>query len=130
MTNMKKFQVILAIFIFGIISVILVYNFQNNFEAVKLEQSSNLNDSYDVKLKNLPIEDPHVKKILSQCGIEVHCTVDGLLELAKLENKKIVLSTVNNILSIYEEIGYYCHQNGHHLGMFAYGFSGNSVREQ
>ncbi len=125
MTNMKNFQVILAICIFGIISVILVYNFQNNFEAVKLEQSSNLNDSYDVELKNLPIKDPHVKKILSQCGIEVHCTVDGLLELAKLENKKTVLSAVNDILSIYEEIGYYCHQNGHHLGMFVYGFSGN-----
>jgi len=122
---MKNFQVILAIFIFGVISVILVYNFQNNFEAEKLEQSSNWNDSYDVELKNLPIEDPHVKKILSQCGIDKHCTVESLQELAKLENKKTVLSAVNEILLIYEEIGFYCHENGHHLGMFVYGFTGN-----
>ena len=125
MLHIKNFQVILAIFIFGAILVILVYNFQNNFEAEKLEQSSNWDEPYDVELKNLPIEDSHVKKILSQCGIDKHCTVESLQELAKLENKKTVLSAVNDILLIYEETGYYCHENGHHLGMFVYGFIGN-----
>ena len=78
-----------------------------------------------MRVRDMPINNPHVKKIFSECGIEKHCTVEGLWDLAKLEDKQTALASTKEILAIYDEIGFYCHENGHHLGMFVYGLTGD-----
>lgn len=121
----KKIKLVITILIVGISIPFLIFPFQNNSETTYLEKLSDRKNTYDIKVRDMPIDDPHVKKIFSECGIEQHCTVEGLWDLAKLEDKQTALASTKEILAIYEEIGFYCHENGHHLGMFVYGLTGN-----
>ncbi|MGI0021407.1 MAG: hypothetical protein ACRD9Q_00970, partial [Nitrososphaeraceae archaeon] len=114
----KNIQFYLAILLFGIGIVVLIIAFQRNIESDKFETLQEGQNAYDIKLKNIQTENPHVKEIFSKCGIEKHCTIEGLYDLAQKEDKQVVLGTVREILSTYEEIGLYCHENGHHIGMF------------
>jgi len=121
----KNIQIYIAIPIIAISLIYLVYSSQNNLEAAILDQVLDERNFYDDKLKNMPIDDPHVKKIFSNCGTEKHCTVESLQKLSESESKITVIETAREILSTYEEIGFYCHKNGHHIGMFIYGLYGN-----
>ena len=51
-----------------------------------------------MRVRDMPINNPHVKKIFSECGIEKHCTVEGLWDLAKLEDKQTALASTRLIL--------------------------------
>ena len=121
----KNIQIYITIPIIAISLIFLIYSSQNNLETNNLDKVENETNFYDIKLKNMPIDDPHVKKIFIKCGIEKHCTVESLQRLSESENKKTVIETAREILSTYEEIGFYCHENGHHIGMFLYGLVGN-----
>jgi len=121
----KNIQIYITIPIIAISLIFLIYSSQNNLETNNLDKVENERNFYDEKLKNMPIDDPHAKKIFSNCGIEKHCTVESLQKLSESESKKTVIETAREILSTYDEIGFYCHENGHHIGMFLYGFIGN-----
>jgi len=121
----KNIQIYIAVPIIAISLIYLVYSSQNNLETANLNKVLNERNFYDDKLKNMPSNDPHVKKIFSNCGIEKHCTIESLQKLSESESKITVIETAREILSTYEEIGFYCHENGHHIGMLLYGFIGN-----
>ena len=84
--------------------------------------------SVDQKLKNIEIANPNAEKILSQCGTDKHCVVDALWDLASYEPQLIVIETLSDITTAYNDLKYYCHGAAHHFGMFFYGLTGNMTQ--
>ena len=75
--------------------------------------------------KNIPIENPFVSQILSQCGTDEICAIQILQELSKTETTQTIFATVYAILSEYQRLDVDCHELGHHYGEFLYSQTGN-----
>jgi len=103
-----------------IFSNIYKYNVSPLSETISYEQ--NFDDTQD---KTIPIENPHVNQILSQCGTDEICAIQLLQELSKTEPTQTIFATVYEILSEYRHMGVNCHELGHHYGEFLYGQTGN-----
>ncbi len=54
-----------------------------------------------------------------------HCPIIGLDSLDKIANRQLVLGTFLDLLRLFDENNYSCHHDGHHLGMWLYGYTGN-----
>jgi len=62
------------------------------------------------------------KQIIDECNLDVDCGVGALLKLSKTNDEKIILDSYIELKSYYRENVSYCHQYGHHLGMFLYNY--------
>ncbi len=54
-----------------------------------------------------------------------HCPMMALDELNKIANRQLVLGTFLDLVRLYDENNYSCHDDGHHLGMWLYGYTEN-----
>jgi len=66
----------------------------------------------------------YAENIISICEDDMHCAVSGLQDVSQNEEQKIVFSTFDELVSLYEK-NYSCHEIGHHLGMWLYGYIGD-----
>jgi len=89
-----------------------------------LALSSQANMEHDLFYK-IKIDNPHAKEIILECGSNVNCLMEDIKLLSEEENQETVLATVQDYLSALHSAGFYCHQQGHHMGKFLYGFLGN-----
>lgn len=64
-------------------------------------------------------------KIIKNCGNDVHCAVDELQILSKIEEKNSVLDTYYELLEYFRNENFSCHPSGHPLGEFFSGYLGN-----
>ncbi len=87
--------------------------------------SFNQNDSILDKTVKIKTNNQIVNEILAECGNEQHCIVKAFQKLAQSESPKIIMATVNDLLSSYQERGLNCHQQAHHIGEFLYGYFGD-----
>jgi len=79
----------------------------------------------DEQLRKIEFDNQYAQEIIFKCGRDEHCTVEELQALARNENQQVVLEIIDDILSAYLEVGFYCHAQGHHLGEFFYGYLEN-----
>ena len=77
---------------------------------------------FDEQIRNSKTDNPNANEILSMCGIDQYCVVERLEKLKNIGDESIILETVNDIMQTYQRIGFYCHHQGHHIGMFLYGY--------
>jgi len=80
----------------------------------------------DIKFDIERVEDKasYAEKIISICKDDVQCAVSGLQDVSKNEEQKIVFSTFDDLVALYES-SYPCHEVAHHLGMWLYGYIGD-----
>jgi len=97
----------------GIGSVWLFSEFSNNTE-IQIENEN-------IKIYS---NQPYAKQIVDGCKNDVHCSVNALHTLAKLEDKDKVLNVFSDLVTTYES-RYPCHEIGHHLGMWLNAYVGN-----
>lgn len=62
------------------------------------------------------------KQIIDECNLDVDCGVGALLKLSKTNDEKIVLDSYHELKLHYQKNVSYCHEYGHHLGMFLYNY--------
>ena len=69
-------------------------------------------------------KNPNAIKILELCDTDKHCIVEALWSLAKQEkDDAIVFTAADEIMANFQQAGFYCHQQGHHVGLFLYSFT-------
>lgn len=126
-TKLFLFSIIGAIFILSIISI---YFFTNN-DTFQLESpissekiSNNTQESILAKTQYIQTDNPTANKILVKCGNEKNCAIEELQKLTKTESRQTILTTVDDLLSRYQEEEFFCHESAHHLGKFLYGYLG------
>lgn len=123
-----KFFVIVIIG-FGAASLLIYLNLENLENVSKVKSFSvkfkTLDEYNGEEVKKIKTENPFANQIIMDCGIEHICTIEALQNLAQIENKETILKTVNDIVYTYNKVGFFCHQQAHHLGEFMMGLSGN-----
>lgn len=67
----------------------------------------------------------YAEEIIGKCELDAHCAMDSLNEIAKKEEKSIVLATFGELITAYDQSMHYCHPQAHHLAMFLYHYVGN-----
>ncbi len=60
-------------------------------------------------------------QIIENCYDAIHCTVNAMQSIAENENEEKVVSTFKELITLYEKT-LPCHETGHHLGMWLYGY--------
>ena len=60
---MQKKKLVITVLIVGISIPFLIFSLQNNSETTYLEKLSDRKNTYDMRVREMPIDDPHVKKI-------------------------------------------------------------------
>jgi len=94
------------------------------FVLVTDQNTENVNNTV-VDLQKNEKAKLYAENIIAECERDKHCLVEMLWELSNKENQQTVLTTVGDIISIYQKEGFYCHQQAHHLGMFLYSYTSN-----
>ncbi len=64
---------------------------------------------------------PYPAQIIENCSDKMHCAVNVMQSIAENENEEKVTSTFKELIILYEQT-IPCHQTGHHLGMWLYGY--------
>jgi hypothetical protein len=67
----------------------------------------------------------YAEQIMADCKNDIHCPVLALDELNKTESRQIVLGTFSDVVLLYDESYYNCHDTAHHLGMWLYSYTTN-----
>jgi len=75
-----------------------------------------LSQSNEIKVKSL------VEETMAECRTDHYCFTDSIRYVAETEKKFITLRTYVGIIDGLEESFSYCHDMGHHLGMFLYDY--------
>jgi hypothetical protein len=88
------------------------------FVFLLLEQTDNVSN-----IQNIQYND--AEQIYDNCKDEMHCVVDSLNNIAKTEQKNLVLTTFSEVSVLYgSSKEFQCHMIIHHLGMWLYGYTG------
>ena len=67
-------------------------------------------------------EHAYAQNIIDTCKNVMHCSVTGLDNLTKTQNRQVVLGTFADLVTDYDHT-YPCHETAHHLGMWLYGYT-------
>jgi len=88
-----------------------------------------ISDNMEIQIENEGIKiysnQPYAPQIVDGCKDDIHCTVNALRTLAKLEDKEKILEVFPNLITSYE-LKYPCHEFGHHLGMWLNAYVGDT----
>jgi len=77
------------------------------------------------------VETPNSKanQVLFNCGIDVYCIIENLQEITRKESETDIIPIVRAIMMTFENQGFWCHQQGHHIGKFMLGYSNGDVHK-
>jgi len=99
-----------------IISIIIGIGFVSIFSLTGI-----ISDNMEIQIENENIKiysnQPYAPQIVDECKDDVHCAINALRTLAKLEDEEKVLEIFSNLITSYES-KFPCHEIGHHLGMW------------
>ena len=85
---------------------------------------SDLNPDVEFLKKNNATYFAYAEQIVTTCNSDVHCTIDELNNLdKKIMNRQITLNIFLDIVRIYADGNYACHETSHHLGLWLYGYT-------
>jgi hypothetical protein len=91
----------------GIVSIFSLFGIISDYQEIQIENE-------EIKIYS---NQPYAPQIVDGCKDDIHCSVNAMSTLAKLEDKEKVLDIFSNIIVDYES-KYPCHEIGHHLGMW------------
>ncbi len=107
-----------------IISIIIGIGFVSIFSLTGI-----ISDNTEIQIENENIKihsnQPYAPQIVDECKDDVHCAVNALRTLAKLEDKEKILEFFPILITSYES-KYPCHEVGHHLGMWLNAYVGDT----
>jgi len=113
----------------------IFYYFVTTDEKVEITNSSNNSyfydeyvNYYDQKIRGFETTNQYGNQIRKDCGIDKHCIVENMQKLGNEQSSETVLQTLNDLTSVYTEFQMFCHPQGHHLGLFLYGYLGNVTK--
>jgi hypothetical protein len=96
---------------------------------LSISLSGVVSDTMEIQIENEDIKiysnQPYAPQIIDGCKDDVHCSVNAMHTLAKIENEEKVLDVFSNLITSYES-KYPCHEIGHHLGMWLNAYVGDS----
>ncbi len=127
----KIITIIIILVGFSIVSSLFYYfiTTPENIEIANLSDPLYFYDEYvlhyDKIMREYVTSDSFGNKIRKDCGIDDYCIVEEMKKLSRAESKETVLQTFNDLTSAYTQLQIFCHPQGHHLGMFLYGYLGN-----
>jgi len=95
-----------------------------NSSQLNIEKEGDSNDSTKT---DIPIDVLYSEQIFDRCQYDMHCAVEFLSNLAKENEKPLIMSTFGELISLYHEkqINTRCHSIAHHLGEWVYGYTNN-----
>jgi len=106
-----------------IISIIIGVGFVSIFSF-----SGIISDYQEIQIENenfaIYSNQPYAPQIVDKCKDDIHCSVNAMDTLAKLDDKEKVLDVFSNLIIEYE-LKYPCHEVGHHLGMWLNAYVGD-----
>jgi len=86
-------------------------------------------DNMEIQIENENIKiysnQPYALQIVDGCKDDVHCAINALRTIAKLEDKEKILEVFPNLITSYAS-KYPCHEVGHHLGMWLNAYVGDT----
>jgi len=82
-------------------------------------------ETYDNQIRNIETDNKFGNNIRKKCGFDNFCTVEEMQKLSKNYSSEVVLTTLKDLMSSYDQLKIYCHPLGHHLGEFLYGYVHN-----
>ena len=65
------------------------------------------------------------KEIFTNCNTDVNCPTKVFQEISNKEEQVFVLQTFSDVVQLYNDSEYPCHQTSHHLGMWVYDYTQN-----
>jgi len=80
---------------------------------------------FRAQVATIQINNQDAKKIISDCWYDEHCLIDEMQVYSKKNDQQMMMDTIGDITEIYQQLGLDCHDQGHHLGKFMYGYTGN-----
>jgi len=111
----KKIKLIISIIIgIGLVSIFSLTGIISDNREIQIENEN-------VKIYS---NQPYAPQIVDVCKNDIHCSVNALRTLAKLEDKEKVLEVFPNLITSFES-KYPCHEIGHHLGMWLNAYVGD-----
>lgn len=111
----RKSKLIIIIIIgIGIVSISSLFAIISDYQEIQIENEK-------IKIYS---NQPYAAQIVDGCKDDIHCSVNALNTLAKLENKEKVTDIFSNLITFYE-LKYPCHEIGHHLGMWLNAYLGD-----
>ena len=126
MIKMKKKHIIISAII--IILVIIVFSSFGNLSKVNestLSEMKDVNviiisekDNQNAQVQNVKTNNKEVNLILSECGLDKHCTVEKMQNLSETKSEEELLEIISLTMKTYDILGIWCHQQGHHIGEF------------
>ena len=90
-----------------------------------------ISDNTKIQIENENIviysNQPYAPQIVKNCKNDLHCSVNAMHTLAKIEDEDKVLDVFSKLVTSYES-KYPCHEIGHHLGMWLNAYVGDPHR--
>ena len=80
---------------------------------------------FRAKVATIQISNQDAKKMVSDCFYDEYCLIDEIQIYSQKNDQQKMMNTIGDITEIYQQLGIDCHDQGHHLGKFMYGFTGN-----
>jgi hypothetical protein len=117
MSNFLQKKSILLVSVAVIVGIIFIFSL-----------SSGISNNIEIQIENESVKiysnQPYAPQIVDGCKDDLHCSVNALHTLAKLEDQEKVLDVFSDIVTTYET-KYPCHEIGHHLGMWLNAYVGD-----
>jgi hypothetical protein len=113
----RKTKLIISIIIgIGFVSILSLFVIISNYQEIQIENEN-------IKIYS---NQPYAPQIVDECKDDIHCSVNAMQTIAKIEDEAKVLDTFSNLISFYET-KYPCHEIGHHLGMWLNAYVGDPL---
>lgn len=112
MNQISKKKSIVIFLTIGLSLTLLVYFSSTNQDSgLFVTNTSNFNSN-------------QAQAIIESCKTDMHCAMEKLDEVSKTSSKDEVVSVFATLITSYDK-QLPCHETGHHLGMWFYGYMGN-----
>ncbi len=112
--SLKKTSAVIAIAVIGVVAILVISGVNSENSEIQIE-----NENF-----SLYSNQTYAHQIINQCKEDVHCSINSLQTLTKLENESTVLGIFSDLVTEYES-KYPCHEIGHHLGMWLNAYVGD-----
>ena len=90
-----------------------------------------ISDNIEIQIENENVKiysnQPYAPQIVDVCKDDIHCSVNAMRTLAKLENEEKVLDIFSNLVTTFAS-KYPCHEIAHHLGMWLNAYLGDAQK--